>query len=197
MTQKYMAVRDRRLRGGVPPREHLEIQNTDASTPLRSLFNHVTRYAGSGKIHSLFVLCHGYAGADKRINVSLDAGGMGLQLGREGLRHSNVAQWTQIKNKVSNIVVYSCAAADTQPGNENTNADGKYLMGALALHTNSDVYAADKIQWYYTYKGMPNGAFDFRDWEGQLYKFSAGNGLSSPVTKAPREFAELLRAHHS
>jgi hypothetical protein len=86
MTEKYMAIHDRRLRGGVPARPHLAIQNTDASTPLRTVFNHINHYAASAKIHSLFILCHGYAGANKRLNISLDAGGMGLQLGREGLR---------------------------------------------------------------------------------------------------------------
>ena len=193
MTTKYMAIRDRRLRGGVPARPHLAIYNTDASIPLRSVFNHINHYAGSGKIHSLFILCHGFAGANKRLNMSLDAGGMGLQLGREGVRQSNVTQWAQIKNKVSNIVVYACAAADTQPGNEGTDADGKYLMGALALYTNADVYAADKIQWYYTHSDMPNGAFDFRDWDGNLLKFSATSGLSVTTNKAPVEFAQVVK----
>jgi uncharacterized protein YycO len=187
-----MAVRDKRLPGGVPSRANLAIHNTDASTPLRGLFNHVRLYAGAGKINSAFVLCHGYAGANKALNLSMDAGGMGLQLGQEGLRHSNVAEWTQIKNKVTNIIVYACAAADTQPGNENTKADGKYLMGALALHTNANVYAADKIQWYFTYRGMPTGAFNFGAWDGQLFMFSGSTGRGVPVPSVPVEFTDVL-----
>lgn len=94
--------------------------------------------------------------------------------------------------RVSNIVIYSCAAADTQPGNEHTDADGKYLMGALALCTNADVFAADKIQWYYTHGGMPSGAFDFSTWDGNLFKFFAINGSSVTTNKAPVEFAQVL-----
>lgn len=192
MTQKYMVVRDRRLRGGVPARSHLAVQNVDASIPLRSVFNHIKHYAGDSKIHSLFILCHGFSGVNTRLNISLDAGGMGLQLGREGLKQSNVNQWMEIKNKVKNIVIYACAAADTQPGNENTNADGRYLMGALALCTNADVYAADKIQWYDTHNGMRNGAFDFAIWEGDLFKFSSATGMGVTTNRVPVEFTQVL-----
>ena len=41
----------------------------------------------------------------------LRAGGEGLQLGADGLMHANVARWSAIAGKVSNIVVYSCGAA--------------------------------------------------------------------------------------
>jgi len=183
MPEKYMAIRDKRLRGGVPPRPHLAIHNTDATVPLRTVFNHINHYARSGKIHSLFILCHGYAGANKRLNMSMDAGGMGLQLGREGLRHSNVNQWAQIKNKVTNIVIYACAAADTQPGNERTDADGQYLMGALAVCTNANVFAADSIQFYYRHADMPNGAFDFRGWEGTFSSFFPSTDTVSRQTR--------------
>jgi hypothetical protein len=192
MARKFMVIRDKRLLGGVPARPNLAIQNTDAAMPLRNVFNYVNHYAGTGKIHSLFILCHGYAGANKRLNMSMDAGGMGLQLGREGVRQSNVNQWVQIKNRVENIVIYACAAADTQPGNENTAADGKYLMGALALCANADVYAANKIQWYGTHSGMRNGAFNFDVWEGDLYKFSAATGVGVTTNRVPVEFTRVL-----
>ena len=70
-----------------------------------------------GRINAMFVLCHGYAGVDRTARVSMDAGGMGLQLGREGVMHTNVAAWRAISGTVDNIVVYACAAADTQPDN--------------------------------------------------------------------------------
>ncbi|HEY4188066.1 MAG TPA: hypothetical protein VGP07_23525, partial [Polyangia bacterium] len=101
-----MAIHDKRLRGGVPSRPHLAIQNTDASTPLRTVLNRINHHASAGKIHSLFILCHGFAGANKKLHLSMDAGGMGLQLGREGLTQANVNQWVQIKDKVDNIVIY-------------------------------------------------------------------------------------------
>lgn len=51
-------------------------------------------------------MCHGYAGSNQRGGVCMDAGGMGLQLGRENVLHNNVAMWTAIKGKVEHIVVY-------------------------------------------------------------------------------------------
>jgi hypothetical protein len=178
--------------GGVPAHAHLAIYNTDATTPIRNVLNSIKSYAGGGKLHTLFILCHGYAGENSRLRVSMDAGGMGLELGKEGLLHSNVDQWRAVRDKVTNIVVYACAAANTEPGNEFTTADGSYLMGSLALNTNADVYASDKIQWYGTYKGLRNGAFNFAGWEGRLLKFSAGTPLPVTVPKAPAELTEVL-----
>ena len=59
MNQRYMAIRDRRLKGGVPAHAHLAIQNTDASTPLKGVLHHVSAHARMGKIHTLFILCNG------------------------------------------------------------------------------------------------------------------------------------------
>jgi hypothetical protein len=187
-----MAVRDKRLMGGVPAHAHLAIFNTDATVPLRNVFNSIKSYAGGGKIHTLFILCHGYAGVNSREGMSMDAGGMGLELGKEGLLHSNVEQWRAVRDRIANIVVYACAAADTQPRNEFTAADGSYLMGSLALSTNADVYASNRIQWYWTYKDLRNGAFDFDTWEGQLLKFSAADGKGVPVASVPVELKKVL-----
>lgn len=192
MVRRYMAVRDKRLMGGVPAHAHLAICNTDETTPIRNVFNSIKSYAGGGTIHTLFVLCHGYAGVNPRLRVSMDAGGMGLELGKEGLLHSNVEQWRQVRNKIENIVVYACAAANTEPGNELTTADGRYLMGSLALNTNAEVYASDRIQWYETYKGLRNGAFNFAHWEGRLLRFSPAKPKPDAVAKAPVELTEVL-----
>jgi hypothetical protein len=51
----------------------------------------------------------------------MDAGGIGLQIGKEGVMHANVSMWRAIRDKVQMIVVYSCAAADTQSGNAGTH----------------------------------------------------------------------------
>jgi hypothetical protein len=66
----------------------------------------------------------------------------------------NVAMWTAIHRKVEHIIVYSCGAANTERRNQGTRADGRYLMGALAIHTNANVYAADRIQWYHNRKAV-------------------------------------------
>ncbi len=191
---RYFALRDRRLEGGVPSRAKLSIFNTSASTPLANAFasiNGVAAGAG-GKIHSMFVLCHGYAGSNDRAGMSMDAGGMGLELGREDVTHTNVAMWSAIAGKVDNIVVYSCGAGDTQPGNEGTTADGRYLMGALAIHTNANVYAADKIQWYGTFNDLANGRYDFGAWEGTLFCFPPNGNSPTIVAAPPVEFSDVM-----
>jgi hypothetical protein len=72
---KYVALRDRRLEGGVPSRANLDIINTDAATSLSAAFHTINVNAGSGSISTLFILCHGYAGSNPQAQVSIDAGG--------------------------------------------------------------------------------------------------------------------------
>lgn len=194
---RYLALRDLRLSGGVPARPKLIIINCDATSPLVTVFHQIKSTAthAGGRINAMFVLCHGYAGYDLNARVSMDAGGMGLQLGREGIRHSNVAAWRAISGAVDNIVVYACAAADTQPDNVGTTADGKYLMGALAIYTGAAVYAADRIQWYNTYHGLKNGAYNFGIWEGQLWLFPPDGTPPTKVFGAPIEFDDVVAGH--
>ena len=189
---RYIALRDARLSGGVPTRGNLTVVNTNAATPLSTTFRQIKSAAHSGKLHTVFILCHGYAGSNQRAMVSMDAGGMGLELGREGVFVSNVALWSAIKDKTANIVIYACAAADTQPGNEMTTADGRYLMGALAITTNASVFAADRIQWYSTYKNLANGRFDWGAWEGRLYHFPPDGSPPTVVPSAPVEFSDVM-----
>ena len=189
----YIALRDRRLEGGVPARAGLRIINTNGSTPLGSAFasiNSASRMAGG--IQAMFILCHGYAGSNERARVCIDAGGMGLQLGKEDVLHENVSMWTAIRNRVKHIIVYSCAASNTEGGNEGTNADGRYLMGALAIHTNAYVYAADRIQWYGTHGGAATGRFEFGQWEGQLLMFPPSGGSPRQVMGPPVEFSDVM-----
>src|SRR5262245_21554801 len=173
-----LALHDRRLKGGMPARPGLQVIGVDDKTPLGLAFSTINVTALRGEsIHTLFILCHGYAGTNERARVCMDAGGMGLQLGQENLLHNNVSRWAAIKNKVQNIVVYSCAAGNTERGNEATTADGRYLMGALAIHTNATVYAADRIQWY-----RAGSVIDFGAWEGRLWQFSATGAPPRMVT---------------
>ncbi len=48
------------------------------------------RAHSGGNISDMFILCHGYAGANHAAQVSGDFGGMGLQLGTENVLHANV-----------------------------------------------------------------------------------------------------------
>lgn len=194
---KYLALRDLRLRGGVPSRPNLSIINTDANTQLLTVFHQIKAVAthDGGRINAMFVLCHGFAGFDRNARVSMDAGGMGLQLGRDNLLHNNVGAWTAINGTVDNIIIYACAAADTQPDNIGTTADGKYLMGALAIYTNAVVYAADRIQWYYTYENLKNGAYNWGNWEGQLWCFPPDGTPPTRVFGAPVEFDDVLAGY--
>lgn len=190
---KYFALRDRRLSGGVPARPSLSIFNVGAHTPLSAAFGSLASAARSGgRIHTMFIFCHGYAGTNDNARTCADAGGMGLQLGRENMLHTNVGAWTAVRGKVDNIVVYSCAAANTESGNRGTTADGKYLMGALALHSGATVFAADRIQWYSTHNGLGNGRFEFGEWEGQLWEFSPDGTSPIPRDTAAVEFSEVM-----
>ena len=186
---EYLILRDRRLHGNLPLLAAVAITcNLDGTTPLTNAFNRVNTAItlNRGKLNTLFILCHGYAGSNNRAQMSMDAGGMGLQLGREDVLHSNVDKWTAIKDKVSNIVVYSCAASNTEAGNEGTTADGSYLMGALAIYTNADVYAADRIQWY------QQNNYNFGNWEGQLKHFPPSGAPGTIVSRPPVELSEVI-----
>jgi hypothetical protein len=188
----WIALHDRRLNGGVPRRRNLRVLTVDGKTPLINAFHQIRAEASVKKVHSLFILCHGFAGIDKRARVSLDAGGMGLQLGQEGVTHQNVSMWAAIRGKVTNVVVYACAAGDTQPGSVGTSSDGRYLMGALAIHIGADVYAADRIQWFSTYKHGHQGRIDFGNWEGRLLKFGPGGGPPQYAGAPPTELSQVM-----
>ena len=189
----YIALRDRRLVGGVPARGGLSIINTSAHTPLSSVFGQIRGAAtAAGGVHSLFILCHGFAGRNARAAMSMDAGGEGLQLGAENVVHGNVAMWSAIAGKVSNIVVYSCGAANTERGNEGSTADGRYLMGALGIHANAVGYADDRIQWYHRYHNLSNGRYEFGEWKGNLWQFPPNGNPPAIVNQAPVEFADVM-----
>jgi len=190
---RYLALRDRRLEGGVPARDRLYIINTDEWTPLARAFNEINatvRYAGA--FDTMFVFCHGYAGENPGRLVSMDAGGQGLELGAETVLHGNVGMWSAIKNKVQNIVIYACASANTEPENVGTNADGRYLMGALAIHTGAHVYGGDLIQWYLTHGDLSFGRFEFGKWEGNLWHFPPSGTGSGIVSAPPVEFSDVM-----
>src|SRR4051794_33814318 len=100
---KYLALRDLRLSGGVPARSNLSIINTGANTTLVTIFHQIKAAAvhAGGRVNAMFVLCHGFAGFDQNAKVCMDAGGMGLLLGRENVVHSNVAMWKKLAARLT------------------------------------------------------------------------------------------------
>lgn len=188
---EYIILRDTRLHGTLPNAftawwNNLNIITTSGSTPLRSAFRSINDlHREHGRMHTLFILCHGFAGQSERLGICGDVGGQGLQLGRETVTHNNVGLWEQIQGTVDNIVIYACAASNTEAGNEFTREDGRYLMGALAIHTNATVYAANRIQWY-----NPSN-FDFGRWEGQLFRFNSSGYDPRQVSHPPMELRDV------
>ncbi len=169
---KYFILRDSRLSGHLPlVAGALITANVDGSTSLTSAFSRITTAArGSGKLDTLFILCHGYQNSFAGFSFG---GGQGLQLGSEDLNASNVGNWSAIKNLVKYIVIYACGTAYTgisSPTTPSVLSDGKKLMINLAKQTNSTVFAAEQTQWYF-----PSN-YDFGNWEGTVYMFTpAGN----------------------
>jgi hypothetical protein len=185
---KNIILHDRRLAGSAPIGRGITTIRLDGSTSLTQAFSAITTLVRLDGVQNLYILCHGYAGESSRGQVCGDMGGEGLELGREGLTHTNVARWSFLRGCLETIVVHSCGAADTQPENVGTNADGKYLMGALAMYTNSTVYAGDRIQWY----TGSTGTIDFGSWEGTLWKFApSGSFSAAPGNRVPLELLQV------
>lgn len=180
----HLILRDTRLEGTL--RTRCRVIKAGKTTMLSSIFSAIRACAaGGGQLETLFILCHGYSGVHERAQVCMDAGGMGLELGREDVLHTNVSRWESIAGLFRNIVVHACAAANTEPANEGTTADGRYLMGALAIHTGATVYAADRMQLYFP------DTMDFGDWEGTLWKFPPSGEPPSTATAASTELSAV------
>lgn len=183
---KYFILRDARLDGKLPfMAAALITSQVDASTSLTTAFARIRMAAQmNGKIKSLFILCHGWGTGPGDIDLWWH-GGMGLQLGKEGLKTANVSSWAAIKDCVENIVVYACGAAYTGPTWTAPYAnDGQSLMKSLAKHTNAVVYAADRIQTYYT------DDLNFGKWEGTVYMFFP-TGIVLPNFQPPAHIIDV------
>ncbi|MEZ5424770.1 MAG: hypothetical protein R2747_00775 [Pyrinomonadaceae bacterium] len=174
MLNKNVIFRDLRLDGNFSALKRItsNIFELSEAISLHFAFTFLQGIAAGngGKIKNLSIMCHGYGRKNPRkvlgAEVSLWDGGLGLQLGTEGLLEETVAIWAEIKNKVENIIVYSCGAADIQPGSGDGEGNGEALMKKLARETNANVFAADELQRYYL-KGI-----DFSKWEGNLLCFT-------------------------
>src|SRR5256885_648973 len=104
---KFVALHDRRMNGGVPARPDLAIINTDENTPLGHAFARINRLAHGGRIHTMFVLCHGKSKwvQNDRDMISERSGSGGLTLGKEMVLQENVQLWRSIHGQVATIVV--------------------------------------------------------------------------------------------
>jgi hypothetical protein len=111
--EKSVILHDRRLAGSAPIGRGITTIRLDGSTSLVQAFSAIKTLVRLDGVHNLYILCHGYAGESQRGQVCGDMGGERLELGREGLTHTNVARWMVLRGCLANIVVHSCGAADT------------------------------------------------------------------------------------
>ena len=155
---------------------------------LRSLKEGFRLIASKAPVTCLFIVAHGLEGRVEVGSSTQHASGLGIGLGFEGIFNSNVGMWAQIRGKVQNIVVYACNAATTDsPMMRGSIADGKYMMGQLAIFTGANVYAADRLQ-----AADIGDNVDFGPWEGQVFEFSpTGLGSPRPVDKPPYELKDV------
>ncbi|MET0388321.1 MAG: hypothetical protein ABW321_20280 [Polyangiales bacterium] len=193
---KYIVLRDRRVKvGGVPARPGLTIINTSETEPLSRAFSAIRAATRRGPAKALFIVCHGAGRTSHDDKISIEGGGSGLQLGADCVFNSNVVRWTAIAGAVEEIVVYACRAAVTLPGREGTGSDGKYMMGALALHTKATVYAADQIQIYHPAGGTEHGRFKMGAWEGQVWEFPPSGAGPSHARAMPKSIDSVFKGH--
>ena len=187
MANSFCILRDARLLGNLGWVYAPYTFTVGATTPLASAFQQIsTRVSLSGKLHTLFILCHGIQrqGFLSGHSRKWFYGGFGLSLGRENVLPSNVGNWRSIRDRVNNIVVYACGAGDTEPGDQGGPADGQALMRALARNTNACVFAADETQVY------DSASCNFGKWEGQVFCFTP-SGLTFGGLP-PRELVEIF-----
>jgi hypothetical protein len=182
----FVCLQDSRLAGLVRKSPSLDVVVVGSATKLSTAFGLIK---GKGEIECLFIACHGYESEEYNEASNTEVrGGFGLHIGDDDMTHSNVSQWSAIKGICKNIVVYSCGSADMAPGQKAKIGDGKYLMGALAIHTESTVYAADATQYY----SLTRAAYiDFGKWEGNLLRFKSDGTPPAIVSRAPYEMINM------
>jgi hypothetical protein len=100
---KYVVFHDKRLRGSAPQRRSVTNLSLDGSTSLFGTFPIIRALVQLDGRQAMYVLCHGYAGVSTSQQVCGDMGGMGLQLGREGVLHSNVSRWQELSGSLTSM----------------------------------------------------------------------------------------------
>lgn len=162
--------RDKRLKGQLAVVDSWRSCELDGSTSNAVAFAFLDSLvaARGSKLDKLFIMCHGYGEsiASRVRGIDGFSGGFGLQLGSEDVTIETVNLWSSIRNKVKDIIVYACAAAEVSSLRDESDGDGRLLMTQLAEITNANVYASENIQYYYT------EMMEFGWWDGSLYRFT-------------------------
>jgi hypothetical protein len=176
------------------------VQQVSVRTPIKDAFDQVAAHARkAGGLDDLLICCHGFEGVleDFDGEVSFVSGGFGLELCQENLTLSNAAVVRSLHATpplVRRIVVFSCAAADSQRAARAYGADGKRLMGEIALHSGARVVASTATQrysmipnisqWMFNAGSQNDWRIDFGDWEGAVFEFSPDDGSARQLKPA-------------
>lgn len=172
-----------------------EVIRVGASTEIRQAFDKVALHAfARGGLDDLLICSHGFEALfeDYDGQLSFMSGGFGLELCAENLSLANVGVTAVLRSippevpLVKRIVVFSCAAADTHRLTKNLGADGKRLMGAMALMTGARVVASTATQFFDRIPSMAQSLrsaggkddwrIDYGEWEGDVFEFSPADG---------------------
>ena len=173
-----------------------EIIHVGGGTDIQKAFNKVAARARAvGGLDDLLICCHGFEMVLEDFDRSLSfvSGGFGLELCNENLTLENVGVTAVLKSNpplvqaVNRIVVFSCAAAETNRAARAAGSEGRRLMGSIALITGARVVASDATQ---LYRAIPSLAqslrsaggkndwrIDFGEWEGNVFEFSPDDGV--------------------
>jgi hypothetical protein len=172
-----------------------EVIRVGASTEIRQAFDKVALHAfARGGLDDLLICSHGFEALfeDYDGQLSFMSGGFGLELCAENLSLANVGVTAVLRSippevpLVKRIVVFSCAAADTHRLTKDLGADGKRLMGAMALMTGARVVASTATQFFDRIPSMAQSLrsaggkddwrIDYGEWEGDVFEFSPADG---------------------
>ena len=156
----------------------------DETSSLATLLGRLSSYR---EIPRLAIMCHGSA-AHRGNNICHKNdlfGGFGLQLCSTGLTLENVQHTRILDGVVRRIILYACAPAHTATGNAGTRGDGWRFCQELATYTNANVVASTVIQESIDFRGtfdylstLGEGIINFGHWEGPLFEFSPGGGVT-------------------
>ena len=167
------------------------IQNTDIPVmddSLDDIIGDIIEVAGSKKISSLGLYCHGIGKIiyQNCTMVCAAHGGYGLQLGADDLTFSNIGKLTRLAGRFAPgavMDIYSCAAADSGPAESSFSGHGVQLMLEIAANTGVLVRASGTIQTYQTttttFSMAPSMNVDFGEWEGTVWLFDPKTGKKS------------------
>lgn len=174
-----------------------EIIHVGGRTDIQKAFNKIaTKARAVGGLDDLLICCHGFEEVLEDFDHSLSfvSGGFGLQLCNENLTLANVSVTAVLRAlpplvpAVKRIVVFSCAAAETNKAARAAGSEGRRLMGSMALFSGARVVASDTTQIYTAIPSLAQSLrsaggendwrIDFGEWEGNVFEFSPEDGTA-------------------